>query len=132
MKNHIHLKTKYFILKYKKKNIKINIDVIKLNLITDINIIKILNNIIKSITKWSLQNIDTLLNPLKEQVIVLLDKHISLKKKKLDLKIFFQLTSTLKTNIIVYCTVNKNLKKKQNVIYLQEKVIIWNFILFLI
>ncbi|PBC26309.1 hypothetical protein APICC_09240 [Apis cerana cerana] len=67
------------------------------------------------------KNIDTLLNPLKEQVIVLLDKHISLKKKKLDLKIFFQLTSTLKTNIIVYCTVNKNLKKKQNVIYLQEK-----------
>lgn len=93
-----------------------------MNLITDINIIKVLNNIIKSITKWSLQNIDTLLNPLKEQVIVLLDKHISLKKKKLDLKIFFQLTSTLKTNIIVYCTVNKNLKKKQNVIYLQEKV----------
>lgn len=104
--------------KLSEKNMEIDTDINKANIITDNNIIKVSNNTGKSNAKWSLQDIDMQpSNSIKEQIITTLNEDISLKKRKLQFQNFIQPTSTNE----ILCSINQQKKKKNHCVSIKKK-----------
>lgn len=115
-KSHISKNKSCF--KLSEKNMEIDTDINKANIITDNNIIKISNNTGKSNAKWSLQDIDMQpSNSIKEQIITTLNEDISLKKRKLQFQNFIQPTSTNE----ILCSINQQKKKKNHCVSIKKK-----------
>ncbi|XP_017790316.1 PREDICTED: uncharacterized protein LOC108572567, partial [Habropoda laboriosa] len=96
--------------KFSKRNMKITTGVAKVNLTTDKNVIPVSNNIlVKSGTKWSLQNIDTQPSEfIEEQIVTTLDEDTPSKRRKLTSKF----SPILKTNTVVSSVNEQKIQKK--------------------